>query len=92
MIETQCIHASKIKTCLTKVATDVKEGTRDKKQSFERWEEIETYVEKSNKRAPLTTKWKLTQRCGKETHLLITESTDVACLPCQEEKGEGQFQ
>lgn len=32
-------------------------------------------------------KWKLRTQCDKETHLLITESTEVARLPCQEEKG-----
>lgn len=30
---------------------------------------------------------KLKKRCDKETHLLITESTEVARLHCQEERG-----
>lgn len=32
-------------------------------------------------------KWKLKKQCDKETHLLITESTEVVRLHCQEERG-----
>lgn len=44
----------KDKTCLAKIATDVKKVRRDIKQSFERQKKIEADVQKGNKREKWT--------------------------------------
>lgn len=76
----------KDKTCLAMIAVGVKEVTCDK-QSFERQKKLETDVRNGTKRELLKSKWKLKKWCDKETHLLITESTEVARSRCQVERG-----
>ena len=49
---------------------------------------MKTDVGIGNKRELLKPKWQLKKRCDKETHLLITESTEVAwSAPPKRERG-----
>lgn len=82
----------KDKTCLAKIATDVKKVRRDIKQSFERQKKIEADVQKGNKREKWTeveAKEAVWQR-DPSSHYRVNRSGPFA-LPRGKGRGEGQW-